>query len=226
MFTLKYPKRFGPGPHRVQMEVQFEDKSMANFIIQLHDLEKMPHTVNLFLQQVYHGLWDETSFVINAPHILQAGTLPVGGSGKTYDDKMEEFEKMGLSTVSFQEYHKDFPHKEWTIGFAGRPGGPDFYINKMDNSRNHGPNGQKHHDLKEEADPCFGYIADGKDTLSKIFGQGTAAMEQSFVLYNPVHIHKAVILDLDSKKDDTASHNLKDLHFEYQEEYDGYDDDE
>lgn len=215
-------ERFGPGPHRVQMEVQMEDRSYAQFTIQMHDLDKMPHSVNLFLQQVYHGLWDETSFVINAPHILQAGTLPVSGSGKTYDEKMEEFEKMGLSQVSFQEYHRDYSHKEWTVGFAGRPGGPDFYINKMDNSKNHGPGGQKHHDLKEEADPCFGYISEGKDTLHKVFGLNTGAMEHSFILDKPVHIHRAIILDLGSKKTDTSSHGLKDLHFDFDEEYEDF----
>ena len=201
------------------MEVQMEDKSYETFTIQLHDLEKMPHSVNLFLQQVYHGLWDETSFVINAPHILQAGTLPVSGSGKTYDEKMEEFENMGLAQVSFQEYHKDYSHKAWTVGFAGRPGGPDFYINKMDNSKNHGPGGQKHHELKEEADPCFGFISDGKDTLQKIFNLVPASMEQSFVLQKPVHIHKSIILDLKSQMADTSSHDLKGKHFEFNEEY-------
>lgn len=215
-------ERFGPGPHRVEMEVQLEDMTYSRFTIQMHELEKMPHSVNLFLQQVYHGLWDETSFVINAPHILQAGALPVSGSGKTYDEKMDEFDKMGLSQVSFQEYHKDYSHKEWTVGFAGRPGGPDFYINKMDNSKNHGPGGQKHHDLKEEADPCFGYISEGKDTLHKVFGSSTGKQEHSFVLDKPVHIHRAIILDMGSKKADTSSHGLKDLHFDFDEEYEDF----
>ena len=61
-----------------------------------------------------------------------------------------------MDKVAFQEYSPEYPHVQWTVGLAGRPGGPDFYISKVDNSANHGPGGQSHHDLHEEADPCFG----------------------------------------------------------------------
>jgi hypothetical protein len=56
----------------------------------------------------------------------------------------------------------------YTVGFAGRPGGPDFYINKVDNSINHGPGGQSHHDLHEEADPCFGKVVGGIELMDEI----------------------------------------------------------
>ena len=81
----------------------------------------MPHSVHLFLEQVYHGLWNDCAFVINSPEVIQAGALP-NNDGKTYRQKMTEFEDMGLSKVHFQEYNKDYPHRQWTVGFAGRPG--------------------------------------------------------------------------------------------------------
>ena len=39
------------------------------------------------------------------------------------------------------------------LGYAGRPGGPEFYISTVDNTQNHGPASQG---SKSEADSCFG----------------------------------------------------------------------
>lgn len=55
----------------------------------------------------------------------------------------------------------NFPHKKWTLGYAGRPGGPDFYVSTMDNTRNHGPGGQGSYDDPSEADPCFAKVVPG-----------------------------------------------------------------
>ena len=35
---------------------------------------------------------------------------------------MQEFKDMRLDKLSYQEYHKDYPHEKYTIGFSGRPG--------------------------------------------------------------------------------------------------------
>jgi len=43
------------------------------------------------------------------------------------------------------------------MGYAGRPGGPAFYISIEDNTRNHGPGSQG---SETEADGCFGRLAD------------------------------------------------------------------
>ena len=48
------------------------------------------------------------------------------------------FYKPGASQASLQEYDAQFPHERLTLGFAGRPGGPEFYISTVDNVRNHG----------------------------------------------------------------------------------------
>lgn len=48
-----------------------------------------------------------------------------------------------------------------SLGYAGRPGGPDFYVSTMDNTRNHGPGGQASYEDASEADPCFAKVVSG-----------------------------------------------------------------
>lgn len=43
----------------------------------------------------------------------------------------------------------------YAYSFAGRPGGPEFYISTVDNTENHGPGSQG---SKTEADGCFAKI--------------------------------------------------------------------
>ena len=54
------------------------------------------------------------------------------------------------------------PHERLTLGFAGRPGGPEFYISTVDNVRNHGPGSQG---SKTEADSCFAKVVSGADVV-------------------------------------------------------------
>jgi len=202
---------FGAGPHRARFYVDLPrdsekdamipDGDHPSFVIELHSLEHMPHAVHLFLEQVYHGLWDGCSFVVNAPHILQAGTFPGGNTLETYAEKIRAFEDVGLDVVSYQEYSNEYPHQQWTVGFAGRPGGPDFYINKLDNTDNHGPGGQSQYHLEEEADPCFGFVVEGKDVVERMYALKTDE-ENDWILDNPVHIVKARIID---KNDDSKT---------------------
>ena len=51
------------------------------------------------------------------------------------------------------------------MGYAGRPGGPDFYISTQDNTRNHGPGGQGSYADPAEADPCFAKVINGFDII-------------------------------------------------------------
>jgi hypothetical protein len=90
----------------------------------------------LFLAQVYNELWDGTWIYLNGPHVLQAG--PQDWSEENAGQSLKRFSDVSLDTLSFPEYSPDFPHLPWTIGFTGRPGGPDWYINKADNRVSHG----------------------------------------------------------------------------------------
>jgi cyclophilin family peptidyl-prolyl cis-trans isomerase len=87
---------------------------------------QMPYTVNFFLQQVAQGLLNGCSFHRNARHVVQGG--PVTNHLNPGANLRKPFKVADLSSVAFQEYHPDFPHKKYTLGYAGRPGGPDFYV--------------------------------------------------------------------------------------------------
>ena len=51
---------------------------------------------------------------------------------------------------------------------AGRPGGPDFYVSTVDNTRNHGPGGQSSYAIASEADPCFAKVISGFDAVDRM----------------------------------------------------------
>eukprot|EP00978_Attheya_sp_CCMP212_P020447 scaffold58530_cov49-Attheya_sp.AAC.2 len=170
--------KFGPGPHRVDMNVKIpvtrygEIAHYETETIQLEmaPLHLMPHSVHLFLEQVAHGLWNGVTFLYNGDHVLQAAPREAGWVPSDEDnvDTASPFEQAKLTRVSFPEYNAAYPHEAYTLGFAGRPGGPDFYINKRDNVEAHGPYGQLEFDTKE-ADPCFGRVVNGFDALHKLW---------------------------------------------------------
>ena len=222
--------RFGPGPHKVQITYvvrggtpTLEEDTRYKFIIELAPLDKVPHAIHLFLEQVDHGLLEDTHFYLNGPHIVQAGPQPdwnehdydhedlknsyesevakIGSSAidtldryerKAAESKVPQFDDdeweayyteedyyeedrrikkyvdLGLSELAFPDYSDEFPHLPWTVGFTGRPGGPDWYINKVDNTKSHGPGGQVQHDLHEQGDSCFGTISSEGDGRSQL----------------------------------------------------------
>lgn len=165
--------RFGSGPHKVEIELEYPQVTDPNadpstwkrirntLTIEMAPLDLMPHTVNLFLQQVHHQLWDGCSVRNNPKHIFQLG--PSYNEDEHPDEigepHFDHFYQRGLDKVAYQEYNARWPHVQWSVGLAGRPGGPDLYINKIDNTMIHGPGGQTNKDdLHNEADPCFGKV--------------------------------------------------------------------
>ncbi|KAL7552952.1 hypothetical protein ACHAWF_016199 [Thalassiosira exigua] len=214
---------FGPGPHRVELEIEYpqytEDKEPKDwprvrgvFTMEMAPLDLMPVAVNLFLQQIHHKLWNGCSFVINAVHILQAGPHRYTSEGK-YDANIDElagrFKGAKLDKMPYQEYHAKYPHSAFTVGFAGRPGGPDFYINKMDNKANHGPGGQTHHDLHEEADPCFARLVGGMsiiDDLNKV----PVNHDQGSLILQPVVIVDSRVIATREKKEEKQAETQRD----------------
>jgi len=165
-------EQFGEGPHYVEFQVvvprvteedSHEDEKEPQgdhktFVVEMASLELMPHSVYLFLNQVTEGLLDGSHFHVNAPHVLLAS--PIDGHG---NHNLEEFEEKMLDHLGFQEYSADYPHSKYTLGYAGKPqAGPDFYINKMDNTIVHGPN------AVNGADPCFARVVKGVDVLDQM----------------------------------------------------------
>jgi hypothetical protein len=130
----KLMERFGPGPHRVEMILEYHadsnvrhDSGGDRIVIELAPEEEMPHTVYWFLEQVDRGLYVGCSFHRNANHVMQVGPVPNFATPHNVNRAMD-FRQSGFNHVLFQEYSEKFPHYKYTLGYAGRPGGPDFYI--------------------------------------------------------------------------------------------------
>jgi cyclophilin family peptidyl-prolyl cis-trans isomerase len=164
-------EKFGPGPHKVEVQLAFDPDSnlegTANrIVLELAPADEMPHTVYWFLEQVHHGLYDKCSFHRNANHVIQAG--PVGNFLTAPNEGLlKKFKESGFESVLFQEYSSEYKHYKYTLGLAGRPGGPDFYINMKDNDRLHGPGGQGGNDA-DDADPCFARVVEGFDAVARM----------------------------------------------------------
>ena len=149
-------KHFGEGPHYVEFQVKIRDTKKfekAYFTIEMASLDLMPSSVLHFLEQVAWGLWDGTSFYINAPHALFAQPM----SGDAMVKKVGEMEAKGLARVAVKEYSDAYPHEKYTLGYGEdeRPG-PNFFINKLDNSDSH------------RGQPCFAKVIIGQDTVDKM----------------------------------------------------------
>lgn len=178
MTTFTFARnRFGEGPYQVEFTLEFpltEDGEVEEgptvFVAEMAPLELMPHSVHLFLEMVGHELLPGTSFHRNAHHVIQAGPSPYFANAGA--NVRKGFTVNRLTSVSFQEYSADFPHEKYTMGFAGRPGGPDWYVSTLDNTRNHGPGGQTSYALASEADPCFAKIVSGFDAVDRV-SEGT-----------------------------------------------------
>jgi hypothetical protein len=79
-------EKFGPGPHQVEIDLLFPPDVppvrdgmrgtgrtlSTTFRIEMASLADMPHSVQLFLEQVHHGLWDGCAFVWNPAHMVLA----------------------------------------------------------------------------------------------------------------------------------------------------------
>ena len=176
-------RRYGEGPHRVKFTLQLPGltKSMT-FVIEFVPTQQMPHTVEVFLDQVYHELWVGCTFSLNTGAAVHASTKP----------RREEFERLGLSTVRFTEYSEDFSHKEWTVVFARNL--PGFYVNMADNT--HQQQVASHFKLDHQVltygiDPSFGKIVDGHETLEKMRQLITI---DHHVLKHPVQILRSEII--------------------------------
>lgn len=223
--------RFGNGPHYVEFTFVLPsdyNETEHHFIVETAPLELMPHAVQLFLEQVAHKLWDNSWFYINGPHVLQAG--PMLEEDETIEeDTFEEdrkhalkpFVNAGLDTLAYPEYSDLFRHEKWTLGFTGRPGGPDWYINKQNNTIMHGPGGQYHHDIEEQADPCFARVIEGFEMIEQIYKEATIEEgdDWEYFFWDPVYIVEATIIDkphhIDASTENSTHHQTKHHHVDY-----------
>jgi hypothetical protein len=169
--------RFGERePYRARITVQFPAASasatgetgepeLGDITVELAPSSLMPTAVLYWLSQVQAELWDGCAFIRNAHHVLQASAQSM--DRKYLHQRFKTLPWQGES-VPFQEYSPAFPHQKYTLGLAGRPGGPDFYISTVDNTNNHGPGGQGSYDLPSEADSCFAKVVGGFDVVDRM----------------------------------------------------------
>ena len=128
------------------------------FTIQTAPTEFAPHAIKTFLDMVEHKVWDGTVFYHQVNHVTVAS--PIDLSGKRKDPEVAK-------KTLFTEHNSEYPHKKFTVGFQGHPGGPEFYINMENNEKIHGPGGQSYHDVTDDGDTCFAEVIHGEDVVEQ-----------------------------------------------------------
>jgi len=74
----------------------------------------------------------------------------------------QRFVDANLTQLAFAEFSSTYPpphHHKYSVAFAGRPGGPDFYINLEDEVEIH------------QHESTFGMVLEGRDVLDRFFLQ-------------------------------------------------------
>lgn len=88
-------EKFGEGPHSIEFIISSssEKGNLIPIILELVPLENMPLSVHLFLEQVYHNLWNGILVKKINENVFETD---IGRS-------INEFESLGLSTIHFHE---------------------------------------------------------------------------------------------------------------------------
>lgn len=175
-------KRYGPNePYHVRVELEFQP-TIPDFekdggkdgmiLIEMAPSKLQPHSIFTYMEvsRKYEG----GGFHRIAGHVLQVMV-----------------KNTGVQHLAFQEYSPEWPHKKGTVGYAGRPSGPAWYVSLINNVRNHGPGSQQKAN-PHEADSCFGKVIEGFDTyvqrIRKVPGEGFINDHKKWVLINKMQI--------------------------------------
>mmetsp|Transcript_18500 Transcript_18500/g.33487 ORF Transcript_18500/g.33487 Transcript_18500/m.33487 type:complete len:361 (+) Transcript_18500:195-1277(+) len=180
LIALRYGD-FNNKNFRIKFDLEFqstipdfeENGKDGTLLIELAPISLIPCSVYNFLEIA--RTWKKGAFHRNAGHVLQA----ISRSDIT-------------ASMPFQEYNKEYPHKKGTLGYAGRPSGPEFYVSIQDNSRAHGPGSQQKRN-PHEADCIIGAIIQGMedgtvDRIHKMPGKEFMGDKKKWVLIRRMHI--------------------------------------
>jgi len=180
LIVLRYGNT-GKKNYRIKFDLEFqstipdfEEKGKdGSLLIELAPISLLPCSVYNFLEIA--RTWKKGAFHRNAEHVLQA----IARSDVT-------------RFMPFQEYSKEYPHKKGTLGYAGRPSGPEFYVSIQDNTHAHGPGSQQSHN-KYEADCIIGTVIEGMedgtvDRIHKMPGTEFLGDKKKWVLIRRMHI--------------------------------------
>lgn len=151
LISLRYGQISPTQNYRIEMKLEFqktipdytESTKHATLLVELAPISILPCSVYNFLEIA--RTWKHGAFHRNAGHVLQA----IARSNVT-------------QSMPFQEYDASYPHKKGTMGYAGRPSGPEFYISIQNNTDAHGPGSQQTHN-PYEADSLFGTVIKGME---------------------------------------------------------------
>ena len=171
----------GARNYRVELILEFqpsvpdfaENGKDGSILIEMAPISLVPCSVYNFMEIA--RTWKSGAFHRNAGHVLQA----IARSDVT-------------KSMPFQEYSKEYPHKKGTVGYAGRPSGPEFYVSIEDNSENHGPGSQQKRN-PYEADCVIGTVIRGMEDgtvarVHKMPGREFLANKDDWVLIRAMRI--------------------------------------
>jgi hypothetical protein len=131
----------------------------STFVIVTAMVMEMPHAIDHFFRMIEAKLWDGLA-LIHEPDSKVIMATPM-----TTDDSHswagQRFREANLTHMAFNEHSPTFPpphHRKFSVGFSGRPGGPNFYINLDDEL-----------DYAHEHESIFGVVLEGRDVLIDLF---------------------------------------------------------
>ena len=119
LLALRYGD-IGDRNYRVRLDLEFqptlpdfaEKGKEGSLLVELAPVSLLPCSVYNFLEIA--RTWKKGAFHRNADHVLQA----IARSDVT-------------RPMPFQEYRREYPHRRGTLGYAGRPSGPEFYVRSV-----------------------------------------------------------------------------------------------
>jgi hypothetical protein len=123
----------------------------------------MPHSIHTFLEGVKNKAWDDTVIVGNQSIIMT--------TGKDINGQLSQ-KNRDAKKVLFPEYSEAYPHTQHTVAFLSGNESLNLYFNLDDHSLIHGPGAQAHHEMTNDADPCFAKITRGLDLLPMLQREG------------------------------------------------------
>jgi hypothetical protein len=182
--TLMHARYGAKEPYRVKVTLRFQDnvpdyyenEPDRTILLEMAPTRLVPHSVYTFLEEV--RWWQGGGFHRIADHVLQ---VQVKGSRRIKRPKH----------LAFQEYSPEWPHEKGTVGYAGRPSGPEWYVSIRNNTRAHGP-GSQQKENPYEADSCFGRVISGMDKevkrISTIQETGFLGDEKKWVLITKMKV--------------------------------------
>ena len=181
-YTQTYcEERFPDGPAHVLMET-----TEGEIEIEMAPCDLMPVVTMHFIAQVDRGFWDGKVFFRAESHVIQATNMRLDGSRPR---------SLVAESIPFQEYSPEYVHHKYTLGIAGRPGGPDFYINMLDNRKIHGPGGQGHnYNGDPDSDSCFAKIVRGTEVADRMQKLPFKREGGLHILEKPVEIRRMRLL--------------------------------